>query len=69
MNPLNRLAIVLIAVCARALSGQSDPAATHAGTSRPTPVVSAAPLTGSINLDGKLDEPAWAAASPVTSFT
>ena len=69
VNPLNRLAIVLIAVCARALSGQSDPAATHAGTSRPTPVVSAAPLTGSINLDGKLDEPGWAAASPVTSFT
>jgi len=26
-------------------------------------------LTGSIKLDGMLDEPAWASASPVTSFT
>jgi len=31
--------------------------------------VTAASLTGSIKLDGKLDEPAWASASPVTSFT
>jgi hypothetical protein len=29
----------------------------------------AARLTGSINLDGRLDEPAWASASPATSFT
>ena len=69
VSPLTRLAILLIVVCARPLLGQGDPAATHAGTSRPTPVISAAPLTGSINLDGKLDEPAWANASPVTSFT
>ena len=69
VNPLNGLAIVLIAVCALPLSGQGDPAASHAGTSRPTPVVTASRLTGSINLDGKLDEPAWASAAPVTSFT
>jgi len=69
VNPLNRLAVVLIVVCARALSGQGDPAASHSGTSRPTPVVTASRLTGSINLDGKLDEPAWASAAPVTSFT
>ncbi|HEX9384220.1 MAG TPA: DUF5916 domain-containing protein [Gemmatimonadaceae bacterium] len=31
--------------------------------------MTAASLTGSIKLDGKLDEPAWASASPVTSFT
>jgi hypothetical protein len=69
MKLLNRLAILLIVVCARPLSAQSDPAATHAGTTKPTPVVSASPLTGSIQLDGKLDEPAWASASPITSFT
>ena len=69
MNPLNRLATTLIVVCACPLWGQTDPAASHTGTSRPTPVVSAATLTSSINLDGKLDEPAWASASPVTSFT
>ncbi|MDP9206014.1 MAG: carbohydrate binding family 9 domain-containing protein [Gemmatimonadota bacterium] len=69
MNPLNRLAIVLIVVYAQPLSGQGDSARSHAGTSRATPVVSATSLTGSIQLDGKLDEPAWASASPVTSFT
>ena len=69
MNPLNLLAIALILVCARPLLAQTDPAANHSGTTRPTPVVTAARLTGSISLDGKLDEPAWASATPVTQFT
>src|SRR6266513_713729 len=69
VNPLNRLTLALIVVCFRTLSAQNDPATNHAGTTRPTPVVSAAALTGSIQLDGKLDEPAWASAAPVTSFT
>ena len=69
MNLLRRVNITLVLVCARSLSGQVDPTASHTGTNRPTPVVSASRLTGSINLDGKLDEPAWASASPVTSFT
>jgi hypothetical protein len=69
MNPPNRLAIALIVVCVRPLLAQTDPGASHSGTTRPTPVVTAARLTGSISLDGKLDEPAWASASPVTSFT
>src|SRR5437016_1914535 len=34
---------------------------------RPTAV--AAKRTGPITLDGRLDEPAWAAATPVTQFT
>ena len=33
-----------------------------------TPVASAGRLQGAITLDGKLDEPAWASATPVTSF-
>jgi hypothetical protein len=69
MNPLHRLAIALVVLSAGQLSAQNDPAASHAGTTRPTPVVSASRLTGSIRLDGKLDEPDWASASPVTSFT
>ncbi len=66
---LRRIGITLVVVCARSLLGQVDPTASHTGTNRPTPVVRAASLTGSIKLDGKLDEPAWASASPVTSFT
>ena len=66
---LRRIGITLVVVCARSLLGQVDPTASHTGTNRPTPVVTAASLTGSIKLDGKLDEPAWASASPVTSFT
>ncbi len=69
MNLLRRVGITLIVVCARPALGQVDPTASHSGTSRPTPVVSASRLTGPIKLDGKLDEPAWASASPVTSFT
>ena len=69
MKPLNRLGIALTLVCARPLLAQPDAAASHSGTTRPTPVVTAARLTGTISLDGKLDEPAWASASPVTQFT
>ena len=68
MNP-RRVGITLVVVCAHSLLGQIDPTASHTGTNRPTPVVTAARLTGSIKLDGKLDEPAWASATPVTSFT
>jgi len=69
MNPLNRLAIALAVLSVGPLSAQNDPATSHAGTTRPTPVVSASRVAGSIRLDGKLDEADWASASPVTSFT
>ena len=32
------------------------------------PAATASPLTGSINIDGKLDEAAWAQATPITDF-
>ena len=69
MNLLKRFIMTLSVLCAPPLIGQTDPTATHSGTNSPTPVISAARLTGTINLDGKLDEPAWASAAPVTSFT
>src|SRR2546427_642546 len=33
------------------------------------PVIHAAPLAGTVRIDGHLDEPAWAAATPVDQFT
>jgi hypothetical protein len=36
--------------------------------SAPLPLATAAPLTGSITIDGKLDEAAWAKATPITDF-
>jgi hypothetical protein len=38
-------------------------------TLRPIPTCAAAPADGSIRVDGRLDEPAWRAAVPVTQFT
>lgn len=45
----------------------SIPESSNDHQSRPT--IEAAALTGSIRVDGKLDEAAWAAATPVTRFT
>src|SRR6476660_8759942 len=36
---------------------------------RPVPTCAAAPMDGSIRVDGRLDEPAWRTAVPVTQFT
>ena len=36
---------------------------------RPPPVARAARRVGPIAIDGRLDEPAWAAATPITTFT
>ncbi len=44
------------------------PAAPSAGT-RPRPVLRATPLTGDVRIDGKLDEPEWAAAPIHSDFT
>ncbi|HEV7389339.1 MAG TPA: DUF5916 domain-containing protein [Gemmatimonadaceae bacterium] len=37
-------------------------------SSAPLPVAAAAPVTGSISVDGKLDEAAWSRATPITEF-
>ena len=61
------------AVTLRALAGLAAlllaPAAAHAQAHpTPPPLAVAAPRTGPITLDGKLDEPDWQAAAPATDF-
>jgi len=46
----------------------STPAAGTPEHDRRAPVAVGAPVTGPIELDGRLDEPAWRAASPITDF-
>jgi len=50
------------------LRGQAEPAA-KAPAERPRPVASAVERSGPVRLDGRLDEAAWAAATPVSEFT
>src|SRR5437868_6846832 len=57
----------------RSLDAQSNaqPGTTRVQTSSteaPLPVAAAAEATGSINIDGKLDEAAWSRATPITDF-
>jgi hypothetical protein len=50
-------------------AGGTPAAPTSANTASGPKVMRASRLKGSITLDGKLDEPAWAAATPVSDFT
>ncbi len=63
---MNRFAIALILIGAAPIGAQQAPA-TYDHQSAPT--IQAAPLKGNIAVDGKLDEAAWSAATPVTRFT
>ena len=58
------VAVLLTAFVATTADAQSTPAS-HADR----PVAREAPARGAITLDGRLDEPAWAGASPTTTFT
>lgn len=64
--PLPRAALILAAVAAFS----SPVAAQQAPRSQndPRPVAKASPRQGQITIDGKIDEAAWAAATPVTEF-
>jgi hypothetical protein len=42
---------------------------TASGNAAPRPVVTAAPVAGQIQVDGRLDEAAWSAVTPATGFT
>jgi hypothetical protein len=55
-------------VVATTARGVTASAQTTTGNSVPLPLATAAPVTGSITIDGKLDEPAWAKATPITDF-
>ncbi len=47
----------------------TSPTATVPSQTDPRPVAQAARRTGSITIDGRLDDAAWAAATPITRFT
>src|SRR5215218_7515327 len=59
------LTLLTLAGAGSRLAAQSGETAAHAAA----PVAQAASLQGAITLDGRLDEGAWAAATPVTTFT
>src|SRR5436190_16517875 len=63
-----RTLLFLFALAPAALSAQNTPAKPAAPDTSNRKVATAARRTGEINLDGKLDEPAWQAAQPITNF-
>src|SRR5688500_10087836 len=71
MKPMHRSSRALAALALLMLAAPSTGASQAAPTVRhaDAPVANAAPLQGSIDLDGRLTEGAWAGATPVTSFT
>lgn len=60
--------LALGALAPAALPAQTGPAG-RPGQERPRPVLDAAPRSGAIRLDGRLEEADWAAATPATEFT
>jgi hypothetical protein len=64
------LVLLLFALSAHAATGPADSAATVKSHGRASAqAVRAAPLAGTLRIDGRLDEPAWRAATPITQFT
>ena len=61
------VALALMVLAPSALAQSAD--TTHAYRHADAPVVQAAPLRGDVRIDGKLDDPAWADATPVDRFT
>jgi hypothetical protein len=63
-----KISLSLLLLAAAPLHAQ--PAAPSGEPARDArPVASAAPLSGALRLDGRLDDPAWAAAQPIGGFT
>jgi hypothetical protein len=56
---------LLLGLLPRTAASQASPPEADPGR----PVVTAVRATGPIHIDGRLDEPSWAAAPPVTTFT
>ncbi len=71
LAPVQRLNIIrvigaasfIFCTCSAGLGAQTVPA-----TSAPLPNAAAASVTGTITIDGRLDESAWAKATPITDF-
>jgi len=65
-------ALLSVAVCAIGVCGIRTPAGAQVVRSihpHAPPLATAARRTGPIVIDGRLDDPAWAAAAPITTFT
>ena len=67
MSILSRPTSYLLSLAVFAL-GATTGAQTVQTSSTSLPLATASSLVGSINIDGKLDEPAWAKATPITDF-
>jgi hypothetical protein len=63
------LSLILAAALAAPLAAQAPRAPGQASAAPERRVLTAAPLTGQIHVDGKLDEEAWAQAQPASDFT
>ena len=61
-----RAAFLAIAILAAPLSAQQQASSAHA--SAPVPSIGAAQRTSALSIDGKLDEDAWKAATPITEL-
>ena len=62
-------ALLLAAAAAVLPAAAAAQAAGHTSGEGAVPVAGAAPAPSAVHLDGRLDEAAWAAATPVTAFT
>ena len=71
LSPIQRLSVTRIIAAAFFFLGASSvglAAQTAQTSSAPLPNAAAASVTGTITIDGKLDESAWAKATPITEF-
>jgi len=59
----------VLALCCAAFSNFASAQATTKSQSDPRPVAHAAKRVGDISIDGKIDEAAWAAATPIGELT
>ncbi|MCG6957346.1 MAG: carbohydrate binding family 9 domain-containing protein [Gemmatimonadetes bacterium] len=66
---LSLIGLAPAVAAAQSTSSAASSASTREGVNPARPVVTAVPVSGTIRIDGRLDEAAWAAAKPVTAFT
>ena len=63
------LALLILGTASPAARAFAQQKSTHVDHPTPSPMGMAAPLAGTVVLDGRLDEPAWQAVTPLTDFT
>jgi hypothetical protein len=68
MNQLHRIAALALA-CSLAPGGLAGQESSRSIHPRTPPVAQASPRSGPVSIDGRLDEAAWAAATPIEDFT